>query len=314
MSQSKPSWVNWFIITTKMTKLLKAAKLAKLAKPMITFVTMSFSAIAYAFWLGPWFSIGFVLMILIHELGHVAALKMRGFPASAPVFIPFVGAVIYAPKMDNRDDEAFVGIGGPVLGTLAALCTWGIWYNLPNKTSDGAVILLMVSYTGLFLNLFNMIPLRPLDGGRVTQAIGSWFRYIGVAALAGLTILVKEPVMLMIWILVLPDVTMLTLKIRAALSVLFWIGMVSLMLLGYSTQPFWVDIMDVLLSFFIVLMTVSFARANVDPAEEDEQRPQLSQNARIMWLLWYTALTLLLFFCMHTASGQVHAVAELIAP
>ncbi len=286
------------LVSTKLTKLAKAAKFLKVAKPMITLVTMSISAIAYAFWLGPWFAIGLVGMLFVHEMGHVFAMQKRGFQASAPVFIPFLGAVIFAPKMDSRDDEAFIGIGGPVLGSLAALAVLGVWFLVGDKESDLAVILLMVSYVGIFLNLFNLVPIRPLDGGRITQAVGPWFKYVGVAALAVVSFLFQEPVILFIWILVLPEITALPLKLRAMLGVGLWVSMVTLMGLGYSHQPFWIDVFDSVMAALLVAMNAVLAWKEIDPAIEDDERPALSKRERLNWLGWYVLLTVFLVTVM----------------
>lgn len=284
----------WLLIVSKLTKLVKLAKFVKIAKPLITVVTMSISAVAYAFWLGPWFAIGLVVMLFIHEMGHVVAMQMRGYKASAPVFIPFLGAVIFGPRMTNRDDEAFIGIGGPILGGLAAAITLGIWFFIEDKESDLAVILLMISYVGMFLNIFNLMPIRPLDGGRVTQAIGPWFKYVGVAALAVFSALFQEPVILFIWILVMPEITFLPLRLRAAISSLMWVTMVALMAMGYSSQPFWVDILDCVLAAILTAGLLFQASTGEDLADEDDNRPHLSTQERIGWFVRFTALTVIL--------------------
>lgn len=284
----------WLLIFGKLTKLVKMAKFVKLAKPMITVVTMSISAVAYAFWLGPWFAIGLVVMLFIHEMGHVVAMKMRGYKASAPVFIPFLGAVIFGPRMTDRDDEAFIGIGGPVLGGLAAAVTLGIWFFIEDKESDLSIILLMVSYVGMFLNVFNLMPIRPLDGGRVTQAVGPWFKYVGVAALAIFSALFQEPVILFVWILVMPEVTFLPLRLRAAVAGLMYIAMVTLMAMGYSSQPFWVDVLDCVLAGVLALGLAAQAVTNTDLAHEDDGRPHLEGAMRLGWFVRYAILTVIL--------------------
>lgn len=284
----------WVLIFGKLTKLVKMAKFVKLAKPLITVITMSISAVAYAFWLGPWFAIGLVGMLFIHEMGHVVAMKMRGYKASAPVFIPFLGAVIFGPRMTDRDDEAFIGIGGPVLGGLAAIVTLGIWFFIEDKGSDLAVILLMVSYVGMFLNVFNLMPIRPLDGGRVTQAVGPWFKYVGVVALAIFSALFQEPVILFVWILVMPEVTFLPLRLRAVVAGLMYVAMVTLMAMGYSSQPFWVDVLDCVLASVLMLALVAQAVTDTDLAHEDDGRPHLDRAMRFGWFVRYAILTVIL--------------------
>lgn len=295
---SKPSagmrTLIWISVFAKFTKLVKLTKFIKLAKPLITIVSMSISALVYAFWLGPWFSIGLVTMLFIHEMGHVAAMKARGYKASAPVFIPFLGAAIFGPKMTNRDDEAFIGIGGPAIGGLAAVITFGAWFFIDDKTSSTAIVLLMTSYTATFLNVFNLIPIRPLDGGRVTQTIGGWFKYVGVVALGVFSMILREPVVLFVWILVMSEITFLHLRLRAMIAGLMWIAMSALMIMGYSTQPVWVDIMDSILAGVLAFGLVAQASTNTDPAHEDDNRPQLEPKKRLEWFIRYTTLTVIL--------------------
>lgn len=295
----------WVIIVTKMSKLLKAAKFLKVAKPMITVVTMSLSAVAYAFWLGPWFAVGLIGMLFIHEWGHIIAMNMRGYKASAPVFIPFLGAVIFAPKMTSRDDEAFIGIGGPLVGGLAAAAFFGLWALMPDKESNAAVIILMISYVGLFLNVFNLLPIRPLDGGRITQAVGSWFKYIGVGALALGTALFQEPVLLFIWILVMPELTALSIRVRGYISAALWVLMTALMVMGYSTQPFWVDVVDIVFAGLIAGTTLWMGLVDEDPVLEDDERPELSSEGKWRWFIYYAALTVLLVGLMVMQVGYL---------
>ncbi len=293
-SNSKAHVALWVMVMLKLTKLLKAAKFIKLMKPLITVVTMSLSVIAYAFWLGPWFSVGFVILILIHELGHVTALRQRGYQASAPIFIPFIGAVVFAPRLKDRDDEAYIAIAGPVIGAVAALVPFVVWFGIENKQSDAAAIMYAVSYVGIMLNLFNMIPMRPLDGGRVTQAIGPWFRYVGIGLLLVLTASFREPVILFIWILVIPDLTMVPLTMRAVASSGLLILMTVLMLLGYSEQPGWVDAIDVFFASVLTLVAVHAAVTKEDLAASDDQRPMLNPSDRMRWFINYTAVSAVL--------------------
>lgn len=284
----------WLIIIMKLTKLVKMVKFFKITEPLITVVTMTISAVAYAFWLGPWFAVGLVAMLFIHEMGHVVAMRMRGYEASAPVFIPFLGAFIFCPRMKSRDDEAFIGIGGPVLGGLAATVTLGAWFFVEDKQSDLAITLLMVSYVGMLLNVFNLIPIRPFDGGRVTQAVGSWFKYVGVGALAVFSAMFHEPVILFIWIVVMGEITFISLRLRAAIATLMWIAMVALMALGYSSQPFWVDVIDCIGAGILTAILIAQARGNTDFAEEDDNRPPLQKSEKLSWFIRYAILTTVL--------------------
>lgn len=115
------------------------------------------------------FAVGFVLLLLVHECGHLLVAKKFGLKVGAPVFIPFMGAFIAlkdAPK--NAWMEACVGIGGPMLGSLGALLcnTLGEIFNAP--------IFIALAWFGYFLNLFNLTPVGMLDGGRIVSAMSRW--------------------------------------------------------------------------------------------------------------------------------------------
>jgi Zn-dependent protease len=122
------------------------------------------------------FAIGFVFLILIHEMGHVIANWHYGLKQSPPLFVPFMGAVIFLKQNPpNAKAEAVVGIAGPVAGTAGALAC----YALALVRRDE--ILFVLAYYAFFMNLFNMIPCPPLDGGRVAAAISTWLWLPGVA-------------------------------------------------------------------------------------------------------------------------------------
>src|SRR6266704_243174 len=122
--------------------------------------TMIIAIWVYAMFWGAWFAVGFVLLIFIHECGHLLAAKRLGLKVGAPVFIPFMGAIIAlkeAPR--NAWIESQVGIGGPLLGSAGAAVCLAVYY-LTN-----APIWAALAYTGFFLNLFNLAPVGFLDGG-----------------------------------------------------------------------------------------------------------------------------------------------------
>jgi Zn-dependent protease len=176
----------------KAKTLLVALKFLKLG----TLVSMVVSIGAYSLLFGWPFAVGFVLLIFVHELGHAIAMGQMGIRASAPVFIPFVGAVI-AMRGRPRDAfvEAVVGIGGPLLGSLGAvLC-------LVAAVATGSPLLYALASTGFFLNLFNMLPLSPLDGGRIAGAISRWLWVIGFALAVGAFVLTWNPMLLLILLL-----------------------------------------------------------------------------------------------------------------
>lgn len=141
-----------------------------------TFVTMLISLAFYAWAFGLPFAVGFVALLFIHEMGHALVLRRQGIPATAPIFIPFLGAVIGMRGMPpNAYKEAQVALGGPIVGSLGALACLVLWQ------ATGAPLFVALAYIGCWLNLFNLIPLSPLDGGRAMAAISPYGWLVGLA-------------------------------------------------------------------------------------------------------------------------------------
>jgi Zn-dependent protease len=162
-------------------------------KLLATAGTMLVSIVAYATIWGFQFALGFVILILIHEMGHVIALRREGIKATAPMFIPFLGAVISARSLgDNAAAEARVGLAGPVLGTIGAAACIPIWHATGNE------LFRALAFTGFFLNLFNLLPVVPLDGGRAMAAMAPAMWGVGFLAMVALAILFPNPVILII--------------------------------------------------------------------------------------------------------------------
>ncbi len=172
------------------------ALLALKAKFLGTALTMVLSAGAYALLFPVWFAVGFVVLIWVHEMGHVLQLRREGIPASAPMFVPFLGAFVAMKQMPkNALAEARVGLAGPVLGSLGALGAWGI-FELTQEP-----FFLGLAYVGFFLNLFNLLPMLPLDGGRAVGALSPAFWLVGIAALVALVIVSPNPILILIALL-----------------------------------------------------------------------------------------------------------------
>jgi Zn-dependent protease len=158
--------------------------------------SMLVSIAAYALLWGWQFAAGFVLLLLVHETGHVLEAKRQGLPASAPMFIPFLGALITLKQMpENAWNEAKVAIAGPVIGGLGAAAVWGIGEAIDSE------LLVALAFTGFFLNLFNLAPISPLDGGRIVAAIHPGLWLAGLAVLLGLTIVAPNPILILILVL-----------------------------------------------------------------------------------------------------------------
>lgn len=143
--------------------------------------TMLLSLVVYAAAFGWKFAVGFVLLLLAHEIGHFFAARVVGLRSSIPMFVPFIGAVISLRQAPiNAKMEANIAIGGPATGTLSALfcLLFYLWTD--------SMLMLVLAYTACILNLFNLIPCTPLDGGRITAAISPHMWWAGTLVTGGL--------------------------------------------------------------------------------------------------------------------------------
>ncbi len=158
--------------------------------------SMVVSVGAYALLGGWWFGVGLVGLIFFHEMGHVVALRRQGVPASAPLFIPFMGAVIGMKQMPaSAWREAQVALAGPLAGSIAAAAVWGL------GAYDHSRFLVALAFIGFFLNLFNLIPVVPLDGGRAVAALHPAIWLLGLGGLVAVEILAPSPILPLIILL-----------------------------------------------------------------------------------------------------------------
>jgi Zn-dependent protease len=162
-------------------------------KLLTTAGTMLVSVAAYSFVFGWQFAAGFVALLFVHEMGHVIQLRREGVRASAPMFIPFLGAVISARSLGSSAlAEARVGLAGPVLGSVGSAVCILIWHATGNDLWRA------LAFTGFFLNLFNLLPVVPLDGGRAMAAMAPRVWFLGFAGMIPLAVLFPNPIMLLI--------------------------------------------------------------------------------------------------------------------
>ncbi len=189
-------------------KLLKFAWLAKIAT---SGGSMLLSVFVYSLTFGWGYAAGFVGLLFCHEFGHYLAARQRGLRVGLPTFIPFVGAwVDIKDGFRDAETEAYVGIAGPVVGTLSALAC----LMLGNFTDSD--LLRAVAYAGFILNLFNLIPLSPLDGGRITSVVSPHVWLIGIPALVALFFYRPSPLLVLIAVLALGHVWSLFKKENSA--------------------------------------------------------------------------------------------------
>lgn len=299
---AKNKTISWLFIALKSTKILqglKVIKAMKLLKPAVVAGSMLLSLLVYGWAFGWIFAVGLIAMIFIHEMGHVVAMKMKGFPAKAPVFIPMVGAVIFAPRNMTREQESFIGIGGPVLGTIGALVAWMVWLIHP----DHPIVWLVMSYIGIFLNLFNMLPISPLDGGRITQSVGPWFKWIGLSLLMVVTLMARDPGLLLVWIIVIWDIDTMRLQTRKYLTAGVWFLLLIATLSGLGLQSRWVYVVDVFMGLIVVGIIWMSKKEDTDRIEAEMRkngadRPAQPLRRKVGWLLAFAGLTALLLFSM----------------
>jgi Zn-dependent protease len=165
-------------------------------KVVTTSLSMLVSVGAYTLLWGWKFALGFVLLLLVHELGHALEAKRQGIPVSAPLFIPFLGALI-AMKQLPKDAwrEAQIALAGPIVGSVGAAAVWAYGEATDNN------LLRALAFTGFFLNLFNLLPIVPLDGGRAVAALHPAFWLVGLVGLAGLTYFAPNPILILILVI-----------------------------------------------------------------------------------------------------------------
>jgi Zn-dependent protease len=184
------------LLALKAKSLLVWLKVAWLGKFALTGLSMGAMVWFEAQRGGFAFAIGFVLLILVHEMGHAFAIRRAGLQAGWPVFIPFFGAMIALKEMPNsRSEEAAIAYGGPLFGTLASVVLAALYFL------TDARFLLALAYTGFILNLFNLIPISPLDGGRIAQAFSRRAWVVGGLMLGAMFVATMTPQLLLIAVL-----------------------------------------------------------------------------------------------------------------
>jgi Zn-dependent protease len=180
-------------LLTKLFLLFKASAVLVKFKFVLS---MAVSVVAYAFIFGWWYAVGFVALIAVHEVGHLVVLRSMGVKVSAPTFIPFMGAFV---KMQSKPksvaQEAIGALAGPAVGTLGALAAFEASHVFHSQ------LLRALAYTGFFLNLFNLVPALPLDGGRVAGALHPALWIVGLAGAAVFAVIHPSPVLIFILVI-----------------------------------------------------------------------------------------------------------------
>src|SRR3989440_10474639 len=151
---------------------------------------------AYLWFGGIWFAVGLIALIFVHEMGHWLEAKRQGLPVSAPLFIPFLGASIFLKEHpENAWREFELAIAGPLLGSLGALAVYAV------AVAEDSNRLRAIAFLGFFINLFNLLPVVPLDGGRIVTAIHPALWILGLLGLLALVLYRPNGILLLILVL-----------------------------------------------------------------------------------------------------------------
>lgn len=176
--------------------LVKAGAVLLKLKVLVSLGTMLLSVLAYALLYGWPFAAGFVALIAVHELGHVVALRRMGVAAGLPVFLPFLGAFVQMREQPRSVAvEAWSALAGPAAGGLGALLVAGV------AGTTGSGLLQALAFSGFLLNLFNLAPALPLDGGRAAGALHPAVWGVGLALLLAYEVVAPHPVLLLVLLL-----------------------------------------------------------------------------------------------------------------
>ena len=158
------------------------------------------SLVASAVTWGWRFAAGFIVLLLIHEMGHYIAARQRGLPVGLPTFIPFIGAWVEMKEQPvDAETEAYVAFAGPFVGTIASFVVYLL------SRHYGSDMLLAIAYSGLFLNLFNLLPVSPLDGGRITAVVSPRIWLIGAPFLVAMTFYSPSPALIIVALVAIPQ-------------------------------------------------------------------------------------------------------------
>ena len=141
-----------------------------------TLISLVISFGGYALFYGPWFAVALLTMIFVHEMGHVVEIRRQGMQATAPIFIPFLGAAI-SQRSHPTDalKQAQIGIAGPIAGTIGATAAFALY------GATHSPVLLLAALIGFYINLFNLIPVWQLDGAWILAPVSKWFQLAGYA-------------------------------------------------------------------------------------------------------------------------------------
>ncbi|HEY1456215.1 MAG TPA: site-2 protease family protein [Candidatus Dormibacteraeota bacterium] len=206
-----------------------------------TLLTMLVSFGAYALFYGPWFAVALIVMLFVHEMGHVVEIRRQGMRATAPIFIPFLGAAIFQRQhATDALKQAQIGIAGPIAGTLGATVAAVLYTSTQNE------VFLLAAWLGFFLNLLNLIPIWQLDGAWILAPVSPWLQVVGFAMIAA-AVLVFHFVSIFLILIAIAGIPTLIQRFRTAsnpyytsvpISARWALGIAWLVLVGYLGYAF----------------------------------------------------------------------------
>ncbi|MDN4526141.1 site-2 protease family protein [Fictibacillus fluitans] len=178
-------------ILSKLKWVFGLLKLGKFATLLSMFVSVG----AYAMFFGWKFAVALVYLLFVHEMGHLVAMKRKGIATSPAIFIPFMGAVIGMKEMPkNAKDEAFVAYAGPLFGLVSFLPAVYLY------ETQGSPFWGLVIFLGAFINLFNLFPVSPLDGGRIVGVLSTKLWLLGLICMIPYMFISPDPIIFIIFL------------------------------------------------------------------------------------------------------------------
>ncbi len=189
-------------LLAKFKFLLLGLKFLAFGKIFLTFGSMLVSAWVYSLRFGWAFGAGLVMLLLLHESGHAFALRLRRRPVNGMVFIPFFGAYVKHGVGTDIVEDAFVSLMGPLFGALTSVACVGIYW------ATRSPFWLELAQWGCFINLINLAPTVPLDGGRIVSLFSPKLMALGLVCLVfliplnpliGLLALLGLPHVISVW-------------------------------------------------------------------------------------------------------------------
>jgi Zn-dependent protease len=238
--------------------------------------------------------------LVIHEMGHMFPTKWCGFRVHWPYFMPYIGALMRLANITNRGQEAMIACGGPLLGGMVT----GLMYyalRVAPISEEGVVLLHQFVVVGAFLNWFNLIPIPPLDGGRMTQASHWVFQVFGFAFLLLLSWVLRQPIFLIIWMVVVIDRFLEYSVWRFVGALLLLIAFAALLYLGVGAESMTMTENAAYLLFATFLVIMCRPTELPHPSRWFERDrgvrgplPQLPFLQRVMWgVVWIAMFSLM---------------------